>query len=194
MILPIYNCYNPILREKTIEVDTIDQSLIDFANNMIETMYNADGIGLAANQVGNKRSIIIVDDTKTEKSDFKPVAMINPKIVAFSDTLSDYKEGCLSIPQYYEIVMRPSEIEVEYIDLKGKQKKIATGGLLARIIQHEVDHLNAVLFFDRITPLKRALAKSKLRKIELNKVIPHYDMISATNTLIKGIDEEEEEY
>lgn len=194
MILPIYNCYNPILRTKTDEIENIDQSLFDFANSMIETMYNADGIGLAANQVGDKRSIIIVDDTKTEKSDFKPVAMINPKIVSFSDILSDYKEGCLSIPQYYEIVMRPSEIEVEYVDLKGKPKKIATGGLLARIIQHEVDHLNAILFFDKITPLKRALAKSKLRKIELNKVIPHYDMISATNRLIKGIDDEEEEY
>lgn len=189
MIYPIYNCFNSILRQKTQDVDDITQEFVDFANNMIETMYNADGIGLAANQVGDSRSIIIVDNTKDEKSKLKPIVMINPKITAFSEVVSDYKEGCLSIPQFYEMVTRPSEIDLEYLDINGKSNKISTGGLLARIIQHEVDHLNAILFFDRITPLKRALAKGKLRKIEQNKVIPHYDMMSATNRIIKGIEE-----
>jgi peptide deformylase len=186
MILPIYNCFNPILRQKATDIKDIDKSTVDFINNMIETMYNADGIGLAANQVGDSRSIIIVDNTNDEESKAKPIVMINPKILSFSQEESDYKEGCLSIPKYYEIVSRPSEIEIEYLDINGKLNKISTGDLFARVIQHEVDHLNGILFFDKITPLKKALSKSKLRKIEFNKVIPHYDMLSADNRLIKG--------
>ena len=189
MILPIYNCFNPILRNKTNDIKDISDDTVRFINDMIETMYNADGIGLASNQVGDKRSIIIIDDTNDENSNRKPIVMINPVIVSSSEEQSDYKEGCLSIPQYYEIVTRPSEIEVEFIDKNGNNKKIRAGDLLARVIQHEVDHLNGILFFDRITPLKKALAKSKFRKIELNKVIPHYDMMSATNHVIKGIED-----
>lgn len=189
MILPIYNCFHPILREKTEEIKNIEQSDIDFINNMIETMYNADGIGLAANQVGDKRSIVIIDNTNDDNPNVKPIVMINPKITSNSEEMSDYKEGCLSIPKYYEVVTRPSEIELEYLDTNGKSNTLRADDLLARVIQHEVDHLNGVLFFDRITPLKRALSKSKLRKIELNKVIPHYDMMSANNRIIKGEEE-----
>lgn len=189
MILPIYNCFNPVLRDKTEDIKEINQDTIDFINNMIETMYNADGIGLAANQVGDLRSVIIVDNTRDEDSKAKPIVMLNPKITSESELVSDYKEGCLSIPKYYEVVTRPSEIEVEFIDVKGKTNKLAADELLARVIQHEIDHLNGILFFDKISPLKRALSKSKLRRIELNKVLPHYDMMSANNKIIKGIKE-----
>jgi len=186
MILPIYNCYNPILREKTKDITNITEDTVKFVNNMIETMYNADGIGLASNQVGDLRSIIIVDNTNEDESKAKPIVMINPKITSFSDEHSDYKEGCLSIPQYYEIVSRPESIDLEFLDIKGKLNKVTTGELFARVIQHEIDHLNGILFFDKISPLKKALSKSKLRKIEFNKVIPHYDMLTADNRLIKG--------
>lgn len=189
MILPIYNCFNPVLRKKTEDITEITQDTITFINNMIETMYNADGIGLAANQVGDLRSIMIIDNTKEEDSKAKPIVMINPKITGNTELLSDYKEGCLSIPKFYEVVTRPSEIELEYIDVNGKKHKLGADELLARVILHEIDHLNGILFFDRITPLKKALAKSKLRKIELNKVIPHYDMMSANNKIIKGVEE-----
>jgi peptide deformylase len=189
MILPIYNCFNPVLRKKTEYITEITQDTINFINNMIETMYNADGIGLAANQVGDLRSIMIIDNTKEEDSKAKPIVMINPKITGTSELVSDYKEGCLSIPKFYEVVTRPSEIELEYVDVNGNKNKLGADELLARVIQHEIDHLNGILFFDKITPLKRALAKSKLRKIELNKVIPHYDMMSANDKIIKGIEE-----
>lgn len=189
MILPIYNCFHPVLREKSQDISEINQDLVDFINNMLETMYNADGIGLAANQVGDRRSVIIVDNTRDEDSKAKPIVMLNPKITNFSEIVSDYKEGCLSIPQFYEIVTRPAEVEVEYLDINGKTHKLPADELLARVIQHEIDHLNGILFFDKITPLKRALSKSKLRKIELNKVVPHYDMMSATGKIIKGTEE-----
>lgn len=186
MVLPIYNCYHPVLREKTQEVTSFDEKLEGFVNNMLETMYNADGIGLAANQVGDKRSIFIVDEFSEDRSKTNAHIFINPKITSFSESTSEYKEGCLSIPKFYENVTRPEEVEIEYQDINGESKKIAAGGLLARVIQHEFDHLNGILFFDRLTQLKKTLTKSKLRKIELGKFTIHYDMLDPDGNYVKS--------
>ena len=184
MNLPIYNCFHPILREKSIKITSFDENLSDFVNNMLETMRNADGLGLAANQVGDRRSLLIVDEFAggDNTSKFNPLVLINPTITAVSESEDDYREGCLSIPQYYEYVSRPTDIEVEYQDADGGKIKLSAGKLLARIIQHEVDHLNGILFFDHLTPLKRALSKSKLRRIEKGDTDAHYNMINPDGT------------
>jgi peptide deformylase len=188
MKLPIYNCFNPILREKTQDVNEFDEKLKNFASNMLETMYGADGIGLAANQVGDKRSIFIVDEFSGDKSKQNPLIFINPKITSFSDETTEYKEGCLSIPKYYEFVTRPEMIQIEYQDLEGNDQKIEAGDLLARVIQHENDHLNGILFFDKITQMKRTFAQGKLRKIQKNNFTIHYDMIDEKGNYIKAGD------
>lgn len=190
MKLPIYNCYHPILREKTSDVSDFGEDFQIFAQNMLESMYAADGIGLAANQVGDKRSIVIVDEfAGDDASKHNPIFLVNPKITHFSDDEVPYREGCLSIPLFYEEVMRPDKIQVEFQDLDGNPKKIEAGDLLSRVIQHEVDHLNGKLFFDYLTPLKRAMSKSKLRRIEQGKTQAHYDMIGPNGEEIKASSE-----
>lgn len=174
------------MKKKTIEVKEFTQELDIFIKNMLETMYNADGIGLAANQVGNGVSILIVDENSVEKNKRSPIIMINPIIKLFGGDDVEYQEGCLSIPQFFENVIRKDDISIEYYDEKMKLKKLETNGLLSRIIQHEFDHLNGILFTERITPLKRALSKGKLRKIESGQTTPHYDMILPNGELLKA--------
>ncbi|MDC1068486.1 peptide deformylase [Candidatus Kapabacteria bacterium] len=188
MKLPIYNCYHPILRKKSTAVTGFDEKLKNFTNNMLETMYGADGIGLAANQVGDPRSIFIVDEFSGDISKRSPIIFINPKISLFSDETSDYKEGCLSIPKFYEYVTRPELIQIEYQDLNGVTHKMEFGDLLARVIQHEFDHLNGVLFFDKISSIKKTFAQNKLRKIEKDKFTIHYDMLNRNGEYIKASD------
>lgn len=188
MKLPVYNCFNPILREKSQKVEVFDEKLKNFAMNMLETMYAADGIGLAGNQVGDKRSIFVVDEFSGDASKKNPMIFVNPNITSFSDEESDYREGCLSIPRYYEYVTRPEMIEIEYQDLDGKNQKIEASDLLARVIQHENDHLNGILFFDKISSMKRTFAQGKLRKIEKNNFEIHYDMIDKAGNYIKAVE------
>lgn len=192
-ILPIYNCFNPILRVKTKEVENIDDNIKQIAKDMLETMYNADGIGLAANQVGLNYSIFTMDagSKEDDKSKYTPIVLINPKIISSSTELSLYQEGCLSIPKVYEDVERPISIEVEYYDLNMKLVKIEFTELSARIFQHELDHLNGILFFDRISPLKKALMRNKLKMVERNRIETIYDMIDSKGNIIKGIREED---
>ncbi|MFN3195131.1 MAG: peptide deformylase [Chlorobiota bacterium] len=180
-ILRIYNCFHPILREKAEKVDKFDQELKDFTDSMLETMYNADGIGLAANQVGDRRAIFTVDiNTGSEdKSKYTPIVMINPSINSFSEEVSTFQEGCLSIPKYYEDVDRPESIQITYTDVDMKEKTIEADEILARVIQHEYDHLKGILFFDRITQLKKTLGKKKLNKIKKGEMTTFYPMINA---------------
>lgn len=187
-ILPIYNCYNSILRTKTKEVENIDDNIKKIADDMLETMYNADGIGLAANQVGLNYSLFTIDAgaKDDDKTKYTPLVLINPKIVSFSSEKSFYQEGCLSIPKVYEDVERPISIEVSYLDLNMKEIKQEFNDLQARIFQHELDHLNGILFFDRITPLKKALLRNKLKMVERNRMETIYDMIDAKGNIIKG--------
>lgn len=190
--LPIYNCFNPILREKTKKIEQIDDSLIKTINDMFETMYNADGIGLAANQVGLNISLFLMDDgaRDEETSQGNPIVVINPEIISFSEEKSLYQEGCLSIPKVYEDVERPIAIDVKYFDENMKEHIKTLDKMQARIFQHEFDHLNGVLFFDRITPLKRALLRNKLKMVERNRFETKYDMMDAKGNIIEGFRED----
>jgi peptide deformylase len=183
-VLPIYNCYHPVLKKKTNPVAEFNQELKDFVNNLYETMYSADGVGLAANQVGEMQSIIVVDTSEAsdEKDSHPPIVMINPIIISYSDEIIEYQEGCLSIPKFYEDVDRPKEIEVRYFDINMKEITIIADYLFSRVIQHEVDHLNGVLFYERLSSVRRALAKSKLRKIEKGDYETFYPMILPNGT------------
>lgn len=180
-ILRIYNCFHPILREKAQKVEDFDQELKDFTDSMLETMYNADGIGLAANQVGDRRSIFTVDINtgSDDKADYTPIVMINPEIKSFSEEVSTFQEGCLSIPKYYEDVDRPESIQITYTDVDMKEKSIEASEILSRVVQHEYDHLKGILFFDRITQLKKTLGKKKLNKIKKGDMTTFYPMINA---------------
>lgn len=173
-ILPITVYGDSILRKKASPVKDIDDNLIKIIHNMFVTMHNASGIGLAANQVGVNRRVFIVDLSPVEGyENFKPLTMINPKIVSKSDLLSSYEEGCLSIPELKAEVIRPKAIEINYFDLNMKEHKIEAFDLFARVIQHELDHLNGVLFIDYLDEetqkkMKRHLNKIKNRKLEVN--------------------------
>lgn len=184
-VIPIYNAYHPVLREKTEEITDFNENTDKLIKSMWETLYNiSNGVGLAGNQVGEKKSIVVIDvSIGDDTTKIKPVTMVNPEIIDFSDDEVDMQEGCLSIPDFYDKVVRPSEIQVKYYDENMKEHIREVGGFLARVMQHEIDHLNGVLFFDRLTPLRRTLSKSKLRKIEFGKIIPNYPMVQANGEL-----------
>jgi len=130
---------------------------------MFETMYEAPGIGLAAIQVGVPRRIITMDLSKDEGPQ-EPRVFINPELLWASDETATYEEGCLSIPEYYEEVTRPAQVRVAYLDLEGKEQMLDANGLLATCLQHEIDHLNGVLFIDHISKLKRDRVTKKYAK------------------------------
>lgn len=186
-ILRIYNCFHPILREKAEKVEKFDQELKEFIENLLETMYNADGIGLAANQVGDRRAIFTVDTNhdKENNKKYSPIVMINPSIISFNDDITTYMEGCLSIPKYYEDVERPSAVQVRYTDINMKEHTIEADDLLARVIQHEYDHLKGILFFDRISQIKKALSKKKLNKIKKGELDNFYPMINVDGSYVE---------
>lgn len=172
-ILPITVCGDKILRKKAAKVTTVNNELIRLISDMFETMHNANGIGLAANQIGSNKQIFVVDISMVEGyEDTKPLALINPKIIAKSEELSVYEEGCLSIPDQHEEVKRPKKITIEFYDTDFNKHTIEADELLARVMQHEYDHLQGVLFTDLVDEetkkkLKKALNKIKKRKIEV---------------------------
>lgn len=174
-ILPIINIPDPILRKTSNNIDNIDKKLAKFMNSMAETMYNAEGIGLAAVQVGENIRAITIDcgqikkgqEPSEEKKKFTETLLflINPNIVSLGERMSVHEEGCLSIPDYRAEVERPESCIVEYIDINGKQKTIDADGLLATCIQHEIDHLNGKLFIDYLSKIKRDSVIRKFTKI-----------------------------
>ncbi len=181
MILPIYVYNHPILRQKAQNVENITEELQLFIENMFETMRNANGIGLAANQVGSSAAINIIDISDLDEGEgTRPMTLINPVVEAFSGDEVEHEEGCLSVPDLRDIVYRPSAIQVRYLDEKLREQVLETDGLLARVIQHEVDHLNGIYFMERLSPVKRALAKNKLRRIERGQIEPDYPVVNAT--------------
>jgi len=184
-VLPIYNCFHPVLKKQTNPVAEFNQDTKDLVNGLYETLYSiSNGVGLAANQVGKSLSVFIVDIQNGNKDAKKePITFINPEIVSFSDDLNEYQEGCLSIPEYYENVKRPSEIEVTYYDINMKQHHRAFNDFLARVIQHEIDHLDGILMFERVSSLRRTLSKSKLNKIQRGEIKPSYTMIQPDGSL-----------
>jgi peptide deformylase len=163
-VLPIRKYGDPILRKKAIKVAVFDTALQQTAADMIETMQAAKGIGLAANQVGQTHALCVVDvGLITEGA--PPQAFVNPVILQGNGKEVSYEEGCLSIPEVNEEVMRKERVVISYQDLAGAAHEQEYEGMLARVLQHEIDHLNGVFFVDRLSPLKRKLLSKKLKAI-----------------------------
>ncbi len=163
---------DPILRKKSESMEKVDNDLRRLMDDMLETMYAAPGIGLAAVQIGILKRLIVIDVSKDEEKK-NPLFLINPKIILKSDTTSIFEEGCLSLPGYFAEIERPAQCQIEYIDYFGKKKEMKASGLLATCIQHEIDHLNGVLFIDYLSKLKKDMIIKKLvkQKKELNKIV-----------------------
>jgi len=155
---------DPVLREPADEVGEVDEEVQTLLKDMLETMYRAGGIGLAAPQVGVSRRVIVVDLGEGSEEGVGPVALVNPRVVQSSKKTDRAPEGCLSIPGMEEIVERPADVTVEGLDPEGDPVVMEVSGLLSRAIQHEIDHLDGVLFIDRISPLKRRLLMKKWHK------------------------------
>ena len=163
---------DPILRKESEILEKVDDELRGLLDDMLATMYSAPGIGLAAVQVGILKRAIVIDISK-DKEKKNPFFLVNPEIISKSKNTSTYEEGCLSLPGYFAEVERPAECLVKYIDYFGKKKEIKVTGLLSTCIQHEIDHLNGVLFIDYLSKLKRDMIVKKLvkQKKELDKVV-----------------------
>ena len=161
-----------ILRKKSDLLEKVDNELRKLMDDMLETMYAAPGIGLAAVQIGVLKRVVVIDISK-EKEKKNPIFLINPEIVYKSKKTSIYEEGCLSLPNYFAEIERPAECQIEYLDYDGKKKEMKVDGLLATCIQHEVDHLNGVLFIDYLSKLKKDMIVKKLvkHKKELKKIV-----------------------
>ena len=168
----IVNEPDPILREKSEILEKVDDELRNLLDDMLETMYAAPGIGLAAVQVGVLKRLIVIDISK-DKEKKNPLFLINPEIISKSKKTSIYEEGCLSLPGHFAEIERPAECQIKFIDYDGKEQELRVNGLLATCIQHEIDHLNGVLFIDYLSKLKKDMIVKKLikHKKELNKVV-----------------------
>ena len=168
-ILPIVEVPDPRLRQISKPVERVDDDLRRLIDDMFETMYAAPGIGLAAIQVGVPKRVLVIDLQEPEEEGGEPVrdprVFINPEILETSDHEVPYNEGCLSVPEMYAEVDRPDRIRARWLDRDGTQKEEEITGLLAVCLQHEMDHLNGVLFIDHLSRLKREMLLKKLAKL-----------------------------
>ena len=181
-IIPITMCGDKILRKKASKVADIDDDIIGTIADMFQTMRNANGIGLAANQVGLNKQFFVVDISPVEGYEkYKPIAMINPKIISKSDETISIEEGCLSIPELREEVIRPKIVSVSFMDVNMKEHTIEADELFARVIQHEYDHLQGVLFIDYFDQEKKKQYKKHLEKIRKRKLDIDYPISSSTD-------------
>jgi len=160
---PIIILPDPKLRLVSRKIERVDDELRRFVDDMIETMHDAPGVGLAGIQVGEPIRVLVVDTAKKEETP-APQVFINPEIVWSSEERSTYEEGCLSIPEYYAEVERPTSVRARALDREGKEREILAEGLMATVLQHEIDHLNGVLFIDHISKLKRDRVIKKFQK------------------------------
>ncbi|HLZ66028.1 MAG TPA: peptide deformylase [Aliidongia sp.] len=163
--LPIVLAPDPVLKAKAKSIAAVDDSIRRLMDDMLETMYAAPGIGLAANQVGVLKRVLVLDVAR-EGDAPKPMGMANPEVVWASPEQSVYNEGCLSLPEQYADITRPAAVRVRYLDRDNKQQEIEADGLLATCIQHEIDHLDGVLFVDHLSALKRNMIMKKLLKLK----------------------------
>jgi peptide deformylase len=159
---------DPVLREEADEVAAYDGELRSLVRDMYETMYAEEGIGLAAPQIGVSKRVIVLD-LRREDHDDEPIALVNPRLTWTSSDTAKQTEGCLSIPGLEEIVERPAKVRVEAHDPEGEAVMLEADELLARALQHEIDHLDGVLFFDRVSALKRRMLLKKWKKLEEEK-------------------------
>jgi peptide deformylase len=162
-VRPILILPDPRLRLVSKPVAKVDAEVRKLVDDMFETMYGAPGIGLAAIQVGVEKRVVTMDLAKKDEPR-NPKVYINPELVWASEERATYEEGCLSIPEYYEEVERPAQVRVRYTDLTGNEQEVEANGLLATCLQHEIDHLNGVLFIDHISKLKRSRVIKKFSK------------------------------
>ncbi len=162
-IRPILTAPDPRLKAVSEPVSKVDDEIRRLVDDMVESMYAADGIGLAAIQVGVPKQVLVMDlDQKDGKKN--PRAYINPKILWASKEMATFEEGCLSVPEIWDEVERPAKIRAEYLDRDGKRHELEADGLLATCLQHEMDHLEGILFLDHLSKLKRSMALKKLAK------------------------------
>ena len=164
---------DPILRNKSEPLEKINGDIRKLLDDMLQTMYAAPGIGLAAVQIGILKRMIVIDVSKKEEEK-KPIFLINPEIIFKSKETSLFEEGCLSLPGHFAEIERPAKCKVRLIDYNGKKKELEAEGLLSTCIQHEIDHLDGVLFIDYLSKLKKDMIIKKLKKqkkIELDKAI-----------------------
>jgi peptide deformylase len=161
--LPIITLPDPVLRKISDPVERVDTAVVKLMDDMLETMYAAPGIGLAAIQVGVPKRILVID-ASDEGEPRQPIAMANPEIIALGSTTRVYEEGCLSIPDIRVDIERPETVTVSYIDRHGKKQELAADGLLATAIQHELDHLDGQLIIDFLSRLKRDIIIRKFKK------------------------------
>ena len=168
-LLPILTAPDPRLKKKSLAVPAVDDETRRLMDDMLETMYEAPGIGLAAPQVGVLKRVIVLDIDREDTKTGGPLFMANPEIVEASDEDATYEEGCLSVPEHYSDVVRPARVTVRYLDRDGNRQELACEGLLATCVQHEIDHLDGILFIDHISALKRNMILRKLLKARKEK-------------------------
>ena len=186
-ILPIYNGFNSALKQKAKPIAEITDEIQNLASDMFDTMRNTEnGVGLAANQVGKDVAMIVIDlsDIEVYRNDgLGELVLINPQIIDFSAETDFYNEGCLSVPGFYEDIERPIAVTVKYMDLNGNEITRECSGFFARVVQHEIDHLNGILFYEKLTAFRKTLTKNKLRKIQSGEYEVSYNMIEADGSL-----------
>ena len=179
--LPIYIYGMEILKKKARPVKEVSNNTIQLIKDMFETMHTSNGIGLAANQVGVLEQILVVDLSEMEEyKDTKPMAVINPEIVD-EEGEWEMEEGCLSLPEIRDVIPRAEKIVVKYQDANLREQKIEATGMLSRVLQHEIDHLNGVLITDHLSAAKRALLRSKLKKISKGEFEHKYPVVLASD-------------
>ena len=174
---------NKLLRAKSLAVEKVDEDLQKLMNDMLETMYAAPGIGLAAIQVGVPKRVIVLDIRWRDKSEStndekqverkNPMYFVNPEIITKSKNSSIYEEGCLSVPGQFAAIIRPDKCHVKYLDYFGQPKELIAEGMLATCIQHEIDHLEGILFIDYLSKLKKSMIVKKLikQKEQFNRIV-----------------------
>jgi peptide deformylase len=162
-ILPIITLPDPVLRKRAAAIERVDIELTRLMDDMLATMYDAPGIGLAAPQVGILRRLIVMDPARDEEPK-EPLVMVNPEIVVRGEEMRLHEEGCLSIPEITAEIERPARTRVRFIDRAGKPAEIELEGIWSTLVQHEIDHLNGVLFIDHLSRLKRDMIVKKLTK------------------------------
>ncbi len=169
MVYEIRKYGDPVLTKKAELVTDFSYEIKEILDNMLETMYAAGGVGLAANQVGILKQLITMDAGTKESP--KPIKIVNPIIIEKSKEKTEYEEGCLSFPGLTEKILRPSKVKVKFFDENGNEKIMEFEGLESTAIQHEIDHLNGVLFINRMSPIKKMMHSKKLKEIKNNNKI-----------------------
>lgn len=167
-LMPIITAPDPRLKVRSEAVGTVDDAVRKLLDDMLASMYAAPGIGLSAIQVGVTKRVIVTDVAADDEPRV-PLFLVNPRIVRFSDDMALYNEGCLSLPEHYAEIERPEGITVEYLDRDGAPRSLDAGGLLSRCIQHEMDHLDGILFVDHLSAIKRNMILRKLVKARRQK-------------------------